>query len=102
MGPSRHYTVIFTIFVFMQVVNMLNCRKIDDEFNIFEGITRNWLFGFIWGIIVIVQAILSQYGNIVFACNKDVYIYIICSKYIGPTLVPLVYLHGVMHWLYIC
>ena len=90
----------------MQVVNMLNCRKIDDEFNIFEGITRNWLFGFIWGIIVVVQAILSQYGNIVFACNKDVYIYIyiliIYPKYIGSTLVPMVYLHGFLPLLFVC
>ena len=36
-GPSRHFTIIFNAFVFMQIFNFLNARRINDEKNIFEG-----------------------------------------------------------------
>jgi len=41
---SRHLTVVFNLFVYMQVANMFCARKINDEFNIFEGILRNSLY----------------------------------------------------------
>jgi Ca2+ transporting ATPase len=34
-GPSRHYTVVFNTFVFMQFFNMICFRKINDELNVF-------------------------------------------------------------------
>jgi len=37
-GPSRHYTIVFNVFVFMQIFNMINSRKINDELNVFKGI----------------------------------------------------------------
>ena len=43
-GPSRHFTVVFNVFVFMQIFNMICARKIDDEINIFEGIHHNLIF----------------------------------------------------------
>ena len=43
-GPSRHLTIVFNAFVCMQVANFFNSRKIFDEFNIFEGISRSRLF----------------------------------------------------------
>jgi len=52
LGPSRHLTWIFTAFVLMQIFNMIPARKIDDEWNIFEGICRNWIFLTIWVIII--------------------------------------------------
>merc|ERR1712070_1251320 len=30
-GPSRHFTLIFNVFVWMQIFNFLNARKIEDE-----------------------------------------------------------------------
>lgn len=33
--PSRHLTVVFNIFVWLQIFNMLAARKINDELNIF-------------------------------------------------------------------
>jgi len=38
LGPSRHLSVIFATFVYMQVFNMVNSRKIHDELNVFVGI----------------------------------------------------------------
>ena len=53
-GYSRHMTIVFTAFVFMQIFNMINSRKIHDEKNIFEGLFSNYLFIAIWVIIFVV------------------------------------------------
>ncbi|KAK1144986.1 plasma membrane calcium [Aspergillus melleus] len=37
-------TIIFNTFVWMQIFNELNCRRLDNRFNIFEGIQRNYWF----------------------------------------------------------
>jgi Ca2+ transporting ATPase len=37
-GASRHYTFIFTLFVVMQLFNMIPAKKINDEWNIFKGV----------------------------------------------------------------
>ncbi|XP_055388508.1 plasma membrane calcium-transporting ATPase 2-like [Condylostylus longicornis] len=31
IGPSRHYTVVFNTFVWLQIFNMINARQINDE-----------------------------------------------------------------------
>ena len=59
---SRHLTVVFNLFVYLQVANMFCARKINDEFNIFEGIHRNALYGIIVVIIAALQFILCQFG----------------------------------------
>lgn len=33
--PSRHFTMVFNVFVMLQFFNFLNARKINDEINIF-------------------------------------------------------------------
>ena len=43
-GPSRHYTIVFNAFVFMQIFNMICSRKINDELNVFSGILKNKIF----------------------------------------------------------
>lgn len=37
-------TVVFNIFVFAQIFNSINCRRLDNKLNIFEGIFNNWYF----------------------------------------------------------
>ena len=32
--PSEHYTFIFNVFVFMQLFNEINCRKLFGEINV--------------------------------------------------------------------
>ena len=37
-------TLVFTAFVFAQITNSLNCRRLDRKLNVFEGMMRNWYF----------------------------------------------------------
>ena len=55
---SRQLTFVFNVFVFMQIFNFFNCRKINDEINLFKGLFNNWLFWVIFGIIVLVQWVI--------------------------------------------
>jgi Ca2+-transporting ATPase len=32
------------------LVNMINCRRLDRKFNIFEGLLKNWYFMIIFAI----------------------------------------------------
>ena len=59
-----HFTIFFNIFVYMQVFNSINARKLQkDEYNVFEGIFGNWLYLLIQGIIVLGQIILVTFGG---------------------------------------
>ena len=59
-----HFTIFFNIFVFMQVFNSINARKLQkDEFNVFDGIFGNWLYILIQTIIVVGQIILVTFGG---------------------------------------
>ena len=37
-------TIVFNAFVWMQIFNQFNCRRLDNKLNIFEGIHRNFFF----------------------------------------------------------
>ncbi|KAF4634744.1 hypothetical protein G7Y89_g3354 [Cudoniella acicularis] len=37
-------TLVFNTFVWMQIFNQWNNRRLDNKFNIFEGVTHNWFF----------------------------------------------------------
>ncbi len=71
MFSTTHFTIIFNTFVFMQLFNEINCRILDDRFNIFYRITTNPWFISIWLIEVIMQVIIVQFGGSVFHVNKD-------------------------------
>jgi Ca2+ transporting ATPase len=54
-----HYTMIFHTFVFMQIFNEINSRKIgESEFNVFADFFDNSLFILILIFTVIVQVLL--------------------------------------------
>ncbi|KAF5456411.1 hypothetical protein F2P56_025900 [Juglans regia] len=53
-------TLIFNSFVFCQVFNEFNARK-PDEFNVFKGITKNYLFIGIVGLTVVLQVIIIEF-----------------------------------------
>lgn len=42
--PSEHYTIVFNVFVMMQLFNEINARKIHGERNVFEGVYKNPIF----------------------------------------------------------
>jgi Ca2+ transporting ATPase len=60
-----HFTLIFHTFVFMQVFNEINSRKLGAyEYNVFKGFFNNFLFlGIIIGTII-VQCLMVEYGGL--------------------------------------
>lgn len=37
-------TLVFNAFVFCQIFNSINCRRLDNKLNIFENVLNNWYF----------------------------------------------------------
>lgn len=59
-----HFTIFFNIFVFLQVFNSINSRKLmKKDANVFIGIMNNPLYLIIQGIIIVGQVILVQLGG---------------------------------------
>ncbi|KAF9167320.1 hypothetical protein DFQ26_004961 [Actinomortierella ambigua] len=56
-------TMIFNTFVFLQVFNELNCRRIDDTLNVFQNLHNNKLFILIQFVVVGCQFIIVQFGG---------------------------------------
>ena len=67
--PSRHLTIVFNLFVFFQIFNMLAARKINDEKNIFDGIFTNIMFMTIWVIILVGQFLIVTFGSKAMKCH---------------------------------
>jgi hypothetical protein len=59
-----HFTIFFDIFVFLQVFNSINARKLNQkEVNIFEGIKDNIYYILVQSFIVFGQIILVTFGG---------------------------------------
>eukprot|EP01067_Filipodium_phascolosomae_P009305 Filipodium_phascolosomae@DN8269_c0_g1_i1.p1 len=71
VGPSRHYTLLFHIFVLMQLFNMINSRKIHGEWNPFQGILKSPYFIVIWISIFALQTLLVYVGGYALNCHLD-------------------------------
>jgi len=67
---GKHYTMIFHTFVFMQLFNEINSRKIkNEEYNVFSNIFSHWLFSFIFLMTFGVQILLVCYGGYAIKCS---------------------------------
>ncbi|SCV36210.1 probable calcium P-type ATPase NCA-3 (Ca2+-transporting ATPase) [Fusarium fujikuroi] len=64
-------TIIFNMFVWMQIFNELNCRRLDNKFNVFVGIHRNLFFILINAIMVGLQIGIIFIGGRVFDIDTD-------------------------------
>jgi Ca2+ transporting ATPase len=71
IGPSRHFTYVFNIFVMLTIFNEFNARRIKDELNIFEDILRNRLFLYIWFFTFGMQVLIVQIGNYALAVHYE-------------------------------
>ncbi|KAF0690553.1 Aste57867_18069 [Aphanomyces stellatus] len=87
--PSIHFTMIFNTFVWMQLFNELNCRKIHDEINIFSGISQNAIFFNVSVFQVIFQVIIIQIGGQAMSCVALDAIHWIYCLAIGALSLPL-------------
>jgi len=111
-NPNMHYTMLFTTFIFLQVFNIINARRVNDgkfriaflspvfgrkdwpfiiflEPNIFQGIFQNKVFVILFLVIIVVQVIITAFGDIVFSTKNmdwDLWIASIC---IGALSIPL-------------
>jgi len=56
-------TLVFNTFVWMQIFNALNNRRLDNRFNIFEGIFNNWFFIGIFIIMIAGQVLIVFVGG---------------------------------------
>jgi len=56
-------TLVFNTFVWMQIFNALNNRRLDNRFNVFEGIFKNWFFIGIFCIMIAGQVIIVFVGG---------------------------------------
>lgn len=63
-------TTVFNTFVWMQIFNQYNNRRLDNKLNVFEGVQRNRFFIGIQFIIVAGQIIIIQFGGQAFSTVK--------------------------------
>lgn len=63
-------TLIFNTFVWMQIFNQYNNRRIDNKMNIFEGVQRNYFFVVIQFIIVGGQIMIVFLGGDAFSTHR--------------------------------
>jgi len=64
-----HFTFVFNIFVFLQVFNIINSRKIEGELNVFSEFFNNWLFVFVIILTFAVQIFIVEYGSMATKCH---------------------------------
>jgi len=70
-SASTHMTIIFNIFVFYTLFNQLNCRVIDDSFNIFLRISKSYLFILICLLEMLLQVVIIFVGKSAFHVVND-------------------------------
>ena len=56
-------TVVFNVFVWLQIFNEINARRVNNEWNVFQRILQNPYFLSIFGITIVAQIILVQVGG---------------------------------------
>ena len=65
-GGTVHMSIIFNVFVIYTLFNQINCRMIDDSFNIFKRITRSLLFPLITLLEMALQILIVCFGKSIF------------------------------------
>jgi magnesium-transporting ATPase (P-type) len=58
-----HGSIIFNTFIFAQVFNEYNARKIFDELNMLEGMNGNWIFLAVSIVTILCQLFLIEVGG---------------------------------------
>ena len=63
-------TLIFNVFVWMQIFNQYNNRRLDNKMNILEGVQRNYFFIGIQVIIIAGQIMIVFVGGQAFSIHR--------------------------------
>ena len=80
-GNNKNFTIVFTVFSMLQLFNILNVTKINDEINIFSGILSNSLLLPIWIGIFVLQIVITQYAPFILQLDQSglsIYQWAIC------------------------
>jgi Ca2+-transporting ATPase len=67
---ERMPTLVFNTFVWMQIFNALNNRRLDNRFNVFEGISHNYFFCVILLIMIGGQTLIVFVGGHAFSVTR--------------------------------
>ncbi|CAG8888006.1 unnamed protein product [Penicillium egyptiacum] len=70
MRTKQLSTVVFNTFVWMQIFNEFNNRRLDNKFNIFEGMFRNYWFLGINAVMVGGQVMIVYVGGQAFGVTR--------------------------------
>lgn len=63
------FTMAFQAFVFMQVFNQINARKLEEgEFNVFAGIIANKAFLVVMVLTICIQVLMVEFGGRIVKC----------------------------------
>ena len=69
-GASRHMTNVFNVFVVMAIFNIFNARIINDDFNIFKNLHKNWVFNIIVIGIIGFHILIIEVGSDAFKVSR--------------------------------
>ena len=76
---DEHYTIIFNAFVWMQLWNEINSRKVNSEWNVFEHLFSNWLFpAIIVGTIAVQIIMVELLGSFANTVGLNAYEWLFC------------------------
>jgi Ca2+-transporting ATPase len=59
-NSESNNTIVFNTFVFCQIFNEFNCRKINMEFNILANIHKSFMFLIIFGVTLVCQIMIVE------------------------------------------
>jgi Ca2+-transporting ATPase len=62
----RQVSIFFTVYVFFQVWNEINCRSLTPEISGLVGLTRNLVFLAVLAVVVLGQMVIVTFGGAVF------------------------------------
>ena len=85
--PTVHITIMFNTFVFMQLFNEINSRKVHGQRNVFSGIFDNYIFVGIWLGTCVVQ--VCAYCQLTYCplLHSRIILYLMRCFTVSPTLI---------------
>ena len=83
-----HGTLVFNAFVFMQLFNEINCRRLDGRLNVFKDIHKNIIFIVIFVLCCIGQAIIVEFGGVAFETLPITWYQWLATVLIGSLSLP--------------
>lgn len=72
MGASRHLTFLYNTFVYLQLFNQINARKLSRDWNIFDGLFKNYIACLVLVIEFGAQIIITEFGSSAFQLSPKV------------------------------